>query len=286
MPRESLLQLIETLRERIEAHGAVLSDGEMPTRYALVDPLLRELGWNTSDPTMVIPEYRAGAGTPDYALFADGRLRLVVEAKKLWAPLGDPVLSQVTKYSQRSGSTYFAATNGAHWKVYRTSSRKLLAEFTIGKWQAGLWARNTPPSETVEECRKAIPLWRPGNWHQLADIKYATGLKPTELLCPDDYTVKLKSWRDLLVEVLRWLTVNSLLIPDDCPIRPENTVSKRYLFNYRPYHRSRKRFTSPSEEVNGIYAELDYGADSLASNAKDIIDYVGEDPDDFKVRFS
>ncbi len=286
MPLESLLQLVETLRERIESHGAALSDGEMPTRYALIDPLLRELGWNISDPTMVIPEYRSGTGKPDYALFADGRLRLVVEAKKLWAPLGNSVLSQVTAYSQRSGSTYFAATNGAHWKVYRTSSRKLMAEFTIGKWLASLWSPNTPSSETVEECRNAVPLWRPGNWHQLADIEYAAGLKPIELLCPDDYTVKLKSWRDLLVEVLRWLTANSLLTPSDCPIRPENTVSKRYLFNYRPYHRSRKRFISPSEEVNGIYAELDYGADSLASNAKDIIDYVGEDLDDFKVRFS
>ncbi len=286
MPLESLLQLVETLRERIESHGATLSQGEMPTRYALVDPLLREMGWNTSDPAEVIPEYRSSAGIPDYALFSDGRLRIVVEAKRLWASLGDSVLSQVIDYSRQSGSTYFAATNGAHWKVYKTSSQKLMAEFTIGKWQASLWSRITPPSETVEECRKAVPLWRPGNWHQLADIEYAAGLKPIELLCPDDDTVKLKSWRDLLVEVLRWLTANNLLTPSDCPIRPENTVSKRYLFNYRPYHRSRKRFISPSEEVNGIYAELGYGVDSLASNAKDIIDYVGEDPDDFQVRFS
>ena len=286
MPPKGLLHVVETLRERIESHGATLSDGEMPTRYALIDPLLRELGWNMSDPTMVIPEYRSGAGKPDYALFAASRLRLVVEAKKLWAPLGNSVLSKVIEYSQQSGSTYFAATNGAHWKVYKTSSQKLMAEFTIGKWQASLWSRITPPSETVEECRKAVPLWRPGSWHQLADIEYAAGLKPVELLCPDDDTVKLKSWRDLLVEVVRWLTANNLLTPSDCPIRPENTVSKRYLFNCRPYHRSRKRFTSPSEEVNGIYAELDYGADSLASNAINIIDYVGEDPYEFKVRFS
>ena len=50
MPLESLLQLVETLRERIESHGATLSQSEALTRYALIDPLLRELGWDTSDP--------------------------------------------------------------------------------------------------------------------------------------------------------------------------------------------------------------------------------------------
>ena len=285
MPLESLLQLVETLRERIESHGLALSDGEMPTRYALVDPLLRELGWNTSDPAEVIPEYRSSAGIPDYALFADGRLRIVVEAKKLWAPLGDSVLSQVIQYSQRTRSTYFAATNGAHWKVYKTRSRKLMAEFGIGKSQSR-WSRNTPSCETVVECRQAVPLWRPGAWHQLADIEFATGLKPDGLLCPDDYEVRLKSWRDLPVEVIRWLIADGLLAPRDCPIRAESTRSQRYLANTRPYHRSRQKFSSPSMEVAGLYIELDYGADSHAYNTRTIIDGVGLDPADFKVRFS
>ena len=55
MPLESLLELVETLRERIITHRAVLSQSEALTRYALIDPLLRELGWDTEDPTMVDP---------------------------------------------------------------------------------------------------------------------------------------------------------------------------------------------------------------------------------------
>ena len=52
MPLQSLYELIATLRGRIERHAANLSQSEMLTRYALVDPLLRELGWNTEDPDL------------------------------------------------------------------------------------------------------------------------------------------------------------------------------------------------------------------------------------------
>ena len=57
---DSLLKLVETLRERIDEHGDALRQSEAMTRYALIDPMLRELGWNTDDPAQVVPEYRVG----------------------------------------------------------------------------------------------------------------------------------------------------------------------------------------------------------------------------------
>ena len=84
MPLESLLQLVETLRERISAHRAVLSQSEALTRYALIDPLLRELGWDTEDPSMVVPEYRVPNNQiADYVLFHGDHPAMVVESKKL-----------------------------------------------------------------------------------------------------------------------------------------------------------------------------------------------------------
>ena len=47
MPLESFLALVHKLRERIDAHGDKLRQSEALTRYALIDPLLRELGWDT-----------------------------------------------------------------------------------------------------------------------------------------------------------------------------------------------------------------------------------------------
>ena len=297
MPLESLLQLVETLRERISSHRAVLSQSESRTRYALIDPLLRELGWDTSDPEMVKIEYESSGARVDYALFAGGRLRIIVEAKKLRTTLDSSVLSQAIAYSERMGGSHFSITDGAHWKIYNARSQSLIAEFRIARPNIdrpdfnaysveAIFNPAVHSAETVTNCRKAVPLWRPGVWHRLTDIKYATGLKPDGLLFPDDCKATLKSWRDLPVEVVRWLRAKSILTPSDFQIRAESTKSKSYLVNTRPYHRSRRKFRSPSKEINGLYFELDYGADSLASNTMTIIRHVGQDPGQFKVRFS
>ena len=80
MPLESLLKLAETLKTRVSVHGAELGASEIRTRYALIDPLLRELGWDTSDPSAVIPEYSSGSGRADYALMSTGKPAIMVEA--------------------------------------------------------------------------------------------------------------------------------------------------------------------------------------------------------------
>ena len=88
MPLDDLFTLIHELRERIDAHGAALRQSEALTRYALIDPLLRALGWNTADPALVAPEYKSGSGSADYALLGNGKPLMMVEAKKLDTPSG------------------------------------------------------------------------------------------------------------------------------------------------------------------------------------------------------
>ena len=72
MPLEELLSVVETLRGRIAAHGPALRQSEALTRYALIDPLLRGLGWDTADPSQVLVEYHSGGGSADYALVGSG----------------------------------------------------------------------------------------------------------------------------------------------------------------------------------------------------------------------
>ena len=50
-----------------------LRQSEALTRATLIDPLLRELGWDTEDPALVAPEYRLGRGYADYALLSNGQ---------------------------------------------------------------------------------------------------------------------------------------------------------------------------------------------------------------------
>ena len=152
MPLESLLELVETLRTRIDEHGAALRQSEALTRYALIDPLLRELGWNTEDPTLVMPEYRLGRGYADYALLSDGRPMIMVEAKKLSTPLHEAA-TQGIGYCIEDGIGYFAVTDGKLWELYETHrpvpiDQKMVVSFDV----EGM--------TTAEVCLKALALWR------------------------------------------------------------------------------------------------------------------------------
>ena len=124
MPLESLLQLVETLRERIDSHRDALRQSEALTRYALIDPLLREMGWDTEDPGMVVPEYRSGSGSADYALIGNGRLVMMVEAKKLGTPLRDQVLAQGINYCLMERTSHFAVTDGSNFGGSRNAQER------------------------------------------------------------------------------------------------------------------------------------------------------------------
>ncbi|WP_376791034.1 hypothetical protein [Thermoflexus sp.] len=65
---DQLLKTLQQLHERMDQYGERLRQNEMLTRYTLIDPLLRALGWNTEDPDQVIPEYTTEVGRPDYVL--------------------------------------------------------------------------------------------------------------------------------------------------------------------------------------------------------------------------
>ena len=160
MPLENLLTLIEKLRERIDSHGDALRQSEALTRYALIDPLLRELGWDTEDPALVKPEYpvknQKEQGFADYALFSNDGPIMMLEAKKLGESLDD-ARSQVVKYVMdptgiKTRSRYLAVTNGACWEIYDTN--KPLNDIQVASFDL------KGPS-AADACLKALALWRP-----------------------------------------------------------------------------------------------------------------------------
>ena len=121
MPLESLLELVERLRERIGEHGVALRQNEMRTRYALIDPLLQELGWDTSDPSEVMIEDGSGDGRADYLLLDNDRPVMIIEAKRLGLGVADG-RQQAVNYAMDQGrrARYFAVTDGNQWEIYDT----------------------------------------------------------------------------------------------------------------------------------------------------------------------
>ena len=118
MPLDDLVSVIETLKARLQTHRQVLQANETRTRMALIDPLLQALGWDTTDPALVLPEYEVSGSRADYALL-DGTDKPValVEAKKL----GEQLVShrmQIVNYANLSGVPYAGLTDGNHWELY------------------------------------------------------------------------------------------------------------------------------------------------------------------------
>ena len=153
MQLDSFHALIQTAKERADQHAELLRRNESLTRYVLIDPLLRELGWDTGNPDEVIAEYSAGRGRADYAFITDGKPVIMIEAKSLGSNLHDSGLTQGITYCVDTGTPYFAVTDGMKWEVYETfkpvqTDEKILIAFDLASMM---------PSEAVF---KALVLWK------------------------------------------------------------------------------------------------------------------------------
>ncbi|MCE2500786.1 MAG: type I restriction enzyme HsdR N-terminal domain-containing protein [Dehalococcoidia bacterium] len=136
---DDLVGVIETLKQRIQAHGATLRANEIRTRVALIDPLLTALGWDVSDPALVTPEYTVGEGRADYALHGSESIpAAIVEAKRLGHALNDDERMQMLNYANARGVRYAAVTDGDVWEFYEVFR------------QAPLDCQHTRPRTSVE----------------------------------------------------------------------------------------------------------------------------------------
>ena len=151
-----LVECIELLQERIRAHRDTLRESETRTRMALIDPLLRALGWDVFDPEVVIPEYKAGGGRADYALLrTDGQPAATVEAKKLGEMLSSHRM-QMLNYAVASGIKYAGLTDGDHWELYSVFEPVPLDD----KRKLEISITNTPGPHKCSEAATALAAQR------------------------------------------------------------------------------------------------------------------------------
>ena len=117
---EPLVSTIETIKGRIQQYNPELRQSEALARYALIDPILCALGWDTADPALVRPEYPVSRGQADYALLGtNGSVTAFVEAKTLGRSLEqDQDIDQLVRYAFTDGIPYAVLTNGNDWHVY------------------------------------------------------------------------------------------------------------------------------------------------------------------------
>lgn len=117
---EPLVSVLAEVKERLQRHNQELRQSEALTRSALIDPVLRALGWNTEDPNLARPEYSVSSGKADYALLSPGgKVTAFIEAKSLGQSLEqDRDIDQLLRYAFTDGIPYGVLTNGSHWHAY------------------------------------------------------------------------------------------------------------------------------------------------------------------------
>ena len=102
---------------------APANNHETSTRYLIIDPILRALGWDLSGPKDCVVEYKVSAGSQravDYVLLDDGGSPVIlVEAKRIDGYSDDPEnLDQIYNYTvEVETAKVIVSTNGQYWDI-------------------------------------------------------------------------------------------------------------------------------------------------------------------------
>jgi hypothetical protein len=125
MPTLSPLALLVTTLSQViqnaQQNGVLLTKNEAATRVALIDPVLRALGWDTANVQMVEPEKTINTTwRADYALHnAANEIELLIEAKSLGSNLEKySIVQQLLSYAFGFGVLKLLVTDGLNWHFY------------------------------------------------------------------------------------------------------------------------------------------------------------------------
>lgn len=315
---DDLVSVIETLQRRIRDHGPTLRENETRTRMGLIDPLLRVLGWDVSDPSVVTPEYNVGNGRADYALLnRDERPAALIEAKHFSEPLERPNhQEQVFTYALMQQVRYAGLTDGDRWildDVSVFSGERRILDLSIANTSAHvcalqlllLWRPNlasgqpavaqTPLlseepepaaySERTTTAPSPVPTSVGDDASWIALSAFAgdpADALPSSMRFPnwDEYSVN--NWNQLVRHAVAWLSSRELLTANDVPIP---SSKKRFIVSTEPVHPAGNPFAQKIAVTGTPFVyEGNISRRAAVSNAKKLLEYCNVDPADVLLR--
>jgi hypothetical protein len=300
-PLASLHSVLQTVRASAEANAPLLRKNEAATRAALIDPVLRALGWDTANVQMVEPEKTINtAWRADYALHdVTGKITSLVEAKCLGADLEKfSVVQQLLSYSFGFGVQKIVITDGLNWHFYSefkpgnshsSANFHLLQDDTIGcallliQWldaaQSGYGitpkaedgnnilagATVTAPAKNVKTATVKSDIVDVPGFIELSqlDLRQLPSQKPKQLRLPDGTVKELKTWKDILVQASLYVLNHTPQIP--VPYL-DKAGKKTFLFNWqKPAAGIGYKETSLGGQQ--LYIHTNYNARDCVANA-------------------
>ena len=178
---EPMAEVIRINNVRIREHrnnfGGI--SREWRTRYWLIDPILRALGWDVNNPDEVSVEYLINGKLADYAFFVPGQKNpvMIVEAKSIddnsiayvlgeiedtsedtgadWIEWSEDHISQLSGYAAELNQGYAVLTDGIAWCIWDLSEGKDLAQ---GTWYTHLWTLLDEDSQVYFDVCDALKI--------------------------------------------------------------------------------------------------------------------------------
>ena len=307
---EPLVSVIETIKERMQQHNQGLRQSEALTRYALIDPILRALGWDTEDPALVVPEYRAAGGFADYALMGPSRPVSLLEAKKLGENLTSGI-GQALNYCNEQGINYMLVSDGNAWVMYEVFRQAPIEE-------RRLVSISIQGDCTHEAALKLLLLWRPNlaseklvkasapvfdqlsdlttadnspseptpetvhpvNWISLSTVVAGKGNSPpTGIRFPGEEPIGITSWGQVLVKVADMLANDGKLKTEDCPISGLGFVNSSAA---GAGGGTSGRYIPVS---CGIFVNVNWRANNIIKHSNNLLTHFGVNPETVELRF-
>lgn len=304
MALNELIETFETLKKLIEEHRDYLSGGggaETRTRQVLIDPLLKELGWDVGDPSQVeleLPTEKPFGNKqrlkPDYTLKLRENAIAVVEAKAFGAKNLDDANWQAYQYAiSKPGIDYAVVTDGNEWRfmdVHKKGSveEKLETLFTITSdspstcalralklWNPNLSAHEGP----VTACEPALvpivgPHPPPGVWRKLSRDLPTVGRRTAVRYNGNEE--KVTSWATMHQAIGKLMVKNGDLTRTKVPLRK----GKAILVND-----GEAGIAKPMKVADGMYVNGVGFAKSLINRSVALCEAVGIDPASVEVCF-
>ena len=296
---DELIAVIETLKQRIADHGPTLGVSETRTRVALIDPLLQVLGWDTTDPSIVMPEYDVSGRKADYALLGQNSLpTATVEAKKLGEPLHSH-LEQMIDNANRVGVEFAGITDGDQWELYKVLPHDTLDEGRMLNLRISasppnlsalklllLWRPNLASGQ-VESASKPIavppsivdpdpPVSNSIDWAPLSKfVALKTTNRPEFIRFPDGSEHQLQAWYGLVLQTVGWLWSKGVLTSSSIS---GYSTTDRHWFHTEKVHPSGKPFFNPKPVAGTpLIVEANLNRLESARRAKALMSRCGQD---------
>ncbi|WP_156318186.1 hypothetical protein [Blastomonas sp. AAP25] len=226
-----MIDLIHKIAGRLESGSYI---NEAAIRIGIIEPVLAKLGWDTTDPSTVLPEFSSHGRRVDYALCAyPARPSVFIEAKAIGKV--EAADRQLFEYAFHEGVPFAVLTDGRTWSFYLPSAQGSYEDRRL--YKLDLLERSPDECERILKRYLSYERQRSGAAQSDAQQDYAS--RANERMASDTLA---RAWSEIVTEpdpVLIELLVERTEAL--CGIRPPLEAAENFIL-MRP-----ATFSRPSE---------------------------------------